>query len=180
MVNYRIDPVPQLLVRTGNTAFILLLLSLACTPIDLLFDFPRILTARKPLGLYAALYALLHFLVFAGLDYRFNLEFLLPAITDQVSVLLGLAALLILTLLAFTSTRGWQRRLGKGWKRLQRLVYAAAILIAAHVMWVRKSPLEASGYLLLLTVLLIFRLPPIRRSILRMRKQSQHDTEKTI
>jgi len=168
---YLVDPVQEILSRTGNSALILLLLTLSCTPIQTLFGFNRILRIRKILGLYAFFYALLHFFTFVGLDYSFNLAYLRPAFTDQPFVLIGLAALLILVLLAFTSTQSWQRRLGKTWKRVQQLIYVAAALVVVHVMWVRKEILEAVEYLIILVVLLFLRLPPVRRGIVSARKK---------
>ncbi len=69
---------------------------------------------RRPLGLYAFLYAFAHFLIFAGLDYRFDLTFIPDAILEKPFILLGLAALYILTLLAITSFVGD----ANGWKRI--------------------------------------------------------------
>ncbi|MFP4345700.1 MAG: sulfite oxidase heme-binding subunit YedZ [Anaerolineales bacterium] len=168
---YLIDPVQEILSRTGNSALILLLLTLSCTPIQTIFGFNRILRIRKILGLYAFFYALLHFFTFVGLDYNFNLAYLRPAFTDQPFVLIGLAALLILVLLAFTSTQSWQRRLGKRWKRVQQLIYVAAALVIVHIMWVRKEILESVEYLIILVVLLFLRLPPVRRGIVSARKK---------
>ena len=45
--------------------------------------------------------------------------------------LIGFAGWLLLIPLAVTSTAGWQRQLGKRWRTLHRLVYAAAILSAS-------------------------------------------------
>jgi len=110
------DPIRQVTTSTGRSALVLLLLSLACTPIAIL-GFKRILRVRRALGLYAFVYASLHGLIFAGWDYGFDLQLLKPAILNQRFVLAGSAAFLLLLLLAITSTRGWQKRLGKNWKR---------------------------------------------------------------
>ena len=44
------------------------------------------------------------------------------------AMLIGAAAFVLLIPLAVTSTAGWQRRLGRRWRTLHRLVYAAAVL----------------------------------------------------
>jgi len=49
-----------------------LLLSLACTPLASLTGVSRIRRARRPLGLWSLVTAALHFLTFAGWDYRFD------------------------------------------------------------------------------------------------------------
>jgi sulfoxide reductase heme-binding subunit YedZ len=159
------DPATALIGRTGTAALILLLLTLTCTPINLIFGFKRILRVRRALGLYTFAYVTLHLLTFAGLDYRFDPNQLGTAIVTQPYVLVGVAAFLIFLILAVTSTKGWQRRLGKRWKQLQRLIYLAAVLDIIHVMWLRKNIWEPWPYLLILAVLLIIRVPFVSRSI---------------
>ena len=61
-----VDIVNAINNRTGRTAFILLMLSLACTPLNTVFGFRQALTVRKSLGLWAFAYALLHLLHVVG------------------------------------------------------------------------------------------------------------------
>jgi sulfoxide reductase heme-binding subunit YedZ len=166
---FLIDPVREITTLTGRTALILLLLSLACTPIITLTGFKQAARVRRPLGMYAFLYAGLHFLTFVGLDYGFTLEYLGPAIFDQPYVLVGFLAGGILLLLALTSTGGWQRRLKRHWKRLHRLVYLAASLVIVHFLWLSKDDRLPWRYGIILAVLLVLRLHPIRRAISRLR-----------
>jgi sulfoxide reductase heme-binding subunit YedZ len=166
-----IDPVLEITTRTGKTALILLILSLACTPIHAIFGFKQVLRLRRPLGLYAFMYAGLHFLIFVGLDYGFDLDLIGQAILNQRYVLVGFAAGLLLLLLAITSTRGWQKRLGKNWKRLHRLAYLAAILAIVHFMWLVKDIREPLRYGAVVALLLIVRIPVIRRALNNVRRQ---------
>jgi sulfoxide reductase heme-binding subunit YedZ len=168
---FLVDPVVQITARTGKTALILLVLSLACTPLATVFGFYRALRVRRALGLYAFLYASLHFATFVWLDYGFNLGLLGQAIFEQRYVLAGFASGLILLALAITGTRGWQKRLGKNWKRLHRLVYLAAILAIIHFVWLSKDFREPLRYGLVLAVLLALRLPFIRRALSTLRQQ---------
>ena len=121
------NPIQEITLRTGRTTLILLVLSLACTPVNIIFGIRQVLPLRRTLGLYAFMYACLHFLTFVGLDYRFNFSLMLADISDKRFVLAGLAAFLSLLLLAVTSTKGWQKRLGKNWTRLHWLAYLAAV-----------------------------------------------------
>lgn len=159
------DPVTALMGRTGTAALILLLLTLACTPLYIIFGLKRTVRARRTLGLYTFAYVTLHLLIFAGLDYRFNWRRLRAAVLDQPYVLVGIAAFVLLLALAATSTDNWKRRLGKRWKQLQRLIYAAAVLDIIHVMWLRKNIWEPWPYLAILGVLLIVRVPFVSRAI---------------
>jgi sulfoxide reductase heme-binding subunit YedZ len=162
---FLVDPVREITTLTGKTALILLMLSLVSTPASTVFGFKQAVRVRRALGLYAFLYAGLHFLVFVGLDYGLDLELIGRAILDQRYVLAGTAAGLILLPLAITSTRGWQRRLGKAWKRLHRLVYLAGILAVVHFLWLVKDPREPLRYAAILAVLLFLRIPQVRKAI---------------
>ena len=108
-----VNPIQEIQLRTGRYALILLVLSLACTPINIVFGIKSVLGLRRPLGLYAFMYASLHFLNFVGLDYWFDFALIRADISDKRFALAGLAAFLSLLLLAVASTRGWRQRLGK-------------------------------------------------------------------
>jgi len=112
------DPVGEMTWRTGRYALTFLILSLTPTVIATVTGFKQVLRIRRALGFYAFMYAVLHFLIFVGLDYGFDFGLIGRAILEGPFVLVGLAALIILTLLAVTSTAGWRRRLGQNWKRL--------------------------------------------------------------
>jgi sulfoxide reductase heme-binding subunit YedZ len=173
---FLVDPVREITTRTGRMALILLLLSLACTPINTLFGFRQALRVRRALGLYAFMYAGLHFLTFVGLDYGFDLEFLGPAIFDQRYVIVGFAAFLLLLTLALTSTRGWQRRLGRTWKRLHKFAYLAGILAVVHFLWLVKDPREPLRFAAVLLLLLALRIPRVRRATSYVRNRIKRAT----
>ena len=162
---FLVDPVREITTRTGRAALILLVSSLACTPLATLFGLRQVLRVRRALGLYAFLYASLHFATFVWLDYGFDLALLRQAIFDQRYVVVGFAAGLILLVLAATSTQGWQKRLGKNWKRLQRLVYLTAILAVVHFAWLVKDLREPLRFAAIVAALLLLRLPPVRRAV---------------
>jgi sulfoxide reductase heme-binding subunit YedZ len=66
------------------------------------------------------------------LDQNWNLITVALEIARRFYLTIGFAALLILTALAVISTNGWQRRLKRNWKRLNLLVYPAAVLALVH------------------------------------------------
>lgn len=167
-----VNPIQAITLRTGSMALILLIVSLACTPLNLLFGWKWAVGLRKPLGLYAFLWMSLHFLTFTALDYGLNLGLIQQAIDEKRYVLVGFAAFLLIIPLAITSTKGWQKRLGKRWKRLHMLVYPAAILAVFHFIWLVKADLrEPLIYAATLGLLLALRLPPVRRAIARLRQR---------
>lgn len=170
--NLTVNPIQAITFRTGTYALVLLVLSLVCTPLNTLFGLRAVLPLRRWLGLYAFLYAALHFLTFAGLDYGFDLGLILAAVIEKRYVVAGFAAFLLLLPLALTSTQGWQRRLGKRWKRLHQLVYLAAPLAVLHYIWLVKSDIRIPLlYGAAVAVLLVLRLPPIRRRIATLRQR---------
>lgn len=168
-----VNPYQAATQRTGNTALILLLLSLACTPINTLFRVPQVLTLRRPLGLYAFFYAAAHVFIFTGLDYGFQWSLLVRDLSDKRYIFAGLAAFLLLVPLAATSWNWWKKQLGKNWKRLHRMVYLAAALVVLHFAWVVKGDVtQLQGDIarpvlagLAVAVLLVLRIPAVRRRL---------------
>ncbi|NNK32452.1 MAG: sulfoxide reductase heme-binding subunit YedZ [Xanthomonadales bacterium] len=153
------NPVEELIHRNGKWGLKFLLLTLAVTPLRRLTGFNWLLRFRRMLGLFAFFYISLHFLVYSGLDQRFDLGVILEDIADRPYITVGFAALLLLVPLALTSTRGMMRRLGGRWQKLHRLVYPAAILGVWHFYWqVKLDTLEALVYAIILAVLLGARL----------------------
>lgn len=162
--NLTANPIQEITHRTGKTALILLILTLVVTPVNRHFRLPDLVPLRKRLGLYAFLYATLHLSIFVGIDYFFDWELILLELNEKLYVLVGFTAWLSLLPLAVTSTKGWQRRLGKRWKLLHRLIYGAAGAVILHYLWLVKSDIrEPLAYGVGVALLLTLRLPPVRR-----------------
>jgi len=171
--NLTINPYQAAERRTGNIALIFFILSLACTPVNMLFKLPVVIKIRRPLGLYGYMYAAIHLLTFVGIDYGFDLELILLDVGEKRFIFAGLTAFILFSLLAFTSFRYWMARLGKRWKQLHRLVYLANLIIVLHFAWVVKGdvsrlqgevlrPLLA---LLAVSILLVLRIPRVRKRL---------------
>lgn len=162
--NLTVNPIQDLTFRTGKAALLTLIASLTCTPLSTWLRFNQMIRHRRTLGLYAFFYASLHLGMFAVVDYGLDWHLIWEAISEKRYVLVGFSAYLILMSLAVTSFKWWQKRLGKRWKSLHRLVYLGAILVIIHYVWLVKGdirvPLEyGSG----IGLLLISRLPPVKR-----------------
>ncbi len=171
-----VNPIQDVTLRTGKYALILLVLSLACTPINMVFGYRPVLRVRRALGLYAFMYVAIHLLIFVGLDYTFDLTLIREAILEKRYALVGFAAFLILLPLAVTSTKGWMRRLGRLWKQLHRWVYLAALLAVLHFVWLVKSDIrEPLVYGAVVVILLVLRIPRVRRSASHFRSWLKHN-----
>ncbi|HXF64158.1 MAG TPA: protein-methionine-sulfoxide reductase heme-binding subunit MsrQ [Caldilineaceae bacterium] len=173
MDNLTVNPIDDFTERTGTATIILLLLTLAVTPIQTITGWRQVGTVRKSLGLWTFAYVTLHLLVFVGLDYAFSLRYILmDGLPQKPYIVVGFLAFLILLPLAITSTRGWMKRLGRNWKRLHRLVYVAGILGVIHYLWVAKvvwgEPLQ---YAVVLTLLLAARIPWVRARLTNLRRR---------
>ena len=170
--NLGINPITEITNRTGIAALILLMLSLACTPTNIILGWRQPLAVRKALGMWAFVYASFHLLNFVGLDYGFDVGLILAdGLPTKPYILVGLLAFLILVPLAITSSKGWMKRLGSKWKPLHKLVYVAGMAAVVHFFWKAKAAeqVEPLLYGLLLTFLLVVRLPPVRRRIVAFR-----------
>ena len=133
------NPVEAITHTTGDWILRFLLLSLAITPLRRLLVWPDLIRYRRMLGLYAFFYACLHFLTWAGFDHTFDWRPMLADFYKRRFITVGIAGLVLMLPLAFTSTKGWIRRLGKRWQLLHRLVYLIAALGVIHYYWLVKS-----------------------------------------
>lgn len=158
------NPIQALTLRSGQTAVILLMLSLACRPLADIFSLSALFPIRKTLGLYAFYFATLHFLVFAGLDFEFNTAWIWDELRFKPFIQIGLAALVFLLILAVTSINNIRKSLGKNWQPLHRLVYLAAILVLIHyLMAVKGDFLQPAIIGLAFSMLMLLRIPPLSK-----------------
>lgn len=165
------DPAQTLALATGEWTIRMLILALAVTPARYLLNRPVLIRYRRMIGLFAFFYACLHFLVF--LVFLLGLEWsaLGREILERPYITVGFSAFLILAVLAMTSFNRAQRKLGRRWKQLHRLVYVAAALAVIHIVWLVRSDYgEALFYGSLVGVLLLYRV--LRRYSQKVRKFS--------
>lgn len=167
------NPIQDLEQRTGRHAITLLVLSLMCTPINTIFKWSEPLKRRRALGLYTFLYATIHVIIYADLDYGLAWSRIVQEVLQKPRLVVGFIAILILIPLAVTSFDVWKKRLGKNWKRLHQLVYLIGPLVVLHYVWSKKGDiLSLQGevvkpliYGLVIAIFLIFRIPPIRKAL---------------
>lgn len=152
------NPIETLLNALGWWALVLLLSSLGCTPVTKVFHVAWPMRLRRMLGLFAFTYATLHLLTYAVLDQGLDVPSIIEDVTKRKFITAGMTAWLLLLPLAITSTKGWQRRLGKRWRRLHRLAYVAGVAGCVHFLWrVKVIQAEQIGFALVLGVLLLVR-----------------------
>lgn len=129
---------------SGDWAAWLLMVTLAVTPIKLLFRKQRwaiwFMRRRRDLGVASFAYAAGHTAIY--LWKKGSLELVLAEL-DQDFILVGWLALALFVPLAATSNDVSMRRLKRSWKSLHRLIYPAAVLTFLHWVWSAFDPTTA-------------------------------------
>lgn len=134
------NPVSELLNGLGELGVKLLILSLACTPMTRYLALAWPVLARKPLGLAAFTYGVLHLLTYFVFDREGSFAGLVDDVLSRPFIAFGMATLALLVPLAVTSTDGMRKRLGsKRWRRLHMLVYPASLLAIVHYVMKQKA-----------------------------------------
>ena len=162
------NPIEFITRSMGTWTLVFLCLSLAMTPARVITGWTGFIHLRRMLGLFCFFYATVHFLIWLWLDHDFSLAAMWLDILERPYITFGFLAFVLLIPLALTSNRWAQRKLGRRWSHLHRLIYAIAVLAILHYWWHKagKSDYETvSIYLGVIVVLLLLRLPFIRQYI---------------
>lgn len=134
------NPIEEITRELGVWALRLLIAGLAITPLVQLTKQPALIRQRRPIGLVAFAYVLLHLSSYIGLDQFFDWNAIFKDILKRPFITLGMLGFVLLTLLAITSTNAMIRKLGpKAWRRVHKLVYAVAALGVAHYFLLVKA-----------------------------------------
>lgn len=170
-----VNPLEELIRGSGRWALIWLLVALAIAPLRSalvacarlghwsygrrMSDWNWFIRLRRQAGLACFSYAVIHLVLYVSLDIDCHWEELARDVSDKPYIGMGIAALLLLTPLAVTSTDAWMRRLERNWKRLHMLVYPAAVFSIAHFLLLSKPGIfDPFGYAMVLAGLLVYRL----------------------
>jgi sulfoxide reductase heme-binding subunit YedZ len=155
------NPAEYLIRSTGDWTLRLLCITLAVTPLRVIFGLPELVKLRRMLGLFTYFYVVLHLLCYSWLDMGFEWADIAADIAKRPFILVGFSAFVLLTPLALTSFNRAIRWLGaKRWQWLHRLVYAVAVLAVLHFFWMRAGKsnfAEVFVYAAVLFVLLAWR-----------------------
>jgi len=164
----------HLVIRFGAVGLAFLVASFTITPISILTGKTTLKPIRRPLGVYGFCYIALHLLAYAWLSNYFEWDLILRDIGERRAMSVGLLAFALLIPLALTSTNAWQKRLGRRWNVLHRLVYFAVPLSILHYFWLERDIKDwVFVYAALVAFLFVVRLPAVRMAILRRRQHSQ-------
>jgi len=157
-----VEPIEAIEHRLGLWGLWLLIAGLCVSPLRRLAGV-NLIRFRRTIGLLAFGYVFLHMLVWLVLDVQIPGQ-IWADIVKRPYITVGMAAFVLMLPLALTSNDWSVRRLGaRGWQRLHRLTYAAALLGGLHfVMLAKGFQLEPLLYLAAVAALVGLRVVPRR------------------
>ena len=159
-VTFGANPIEVITHSTGDWTILLILATLAITPLRGLTRQYWLIGVRRMVGLFAFFYGTLNFLTYIWLDKFFDFHDMLKDIGKRPFITIGFSAFVLMIPLAGTSTAGAIRRLGgKNWQRLHRLIYVTGILGVVHYWWLVKADhRKPAEYAIALAILLLYRI----------------------
>ena len=169
------EPGRYLLLNIGQGALWLLLLTLSLTPLAKLTRWKGFSLIRRQLGLWTLAYAAMHLLCYVLFILGLNWAQLGSEIVNRPYIIVGMLALLGLIALGITSNRWSMRKLGKRWKTLHKANYAILGLVLLHFLWVVRADMqEWLIYAAIGALLMCLRIPPISRTLPKLRQRIKH------
>ncbi|MVV46944.1 protein-methionine-sulfoxide reductase heme-binding subunit MsrQ [Pseudomonas sp. PB120] len=163
------DPGKVLVDRLGLGTLVLLLITLSMTPLQKLTGWAGWIAVRRQLGLWCFAYVVLHLSGYTAFILGFDWSQLGVELRKRPYIIVGALGFLCLLVLALTSNRYSQRRLGVRWKKLHRLIYVILGLGLLHMLWIVRADLkEWAIYASIGALLLMLRIPVVTRRIPRL------------
>jgi sulfoxide reductase heme-binding subunit YedZ len=133
------NPIEYLTRASGDWTLYLLCFTLAVTPLRRFTGQQWLIKLRRMIGLFAFFYACLHFTTFIWFDHFFDVADITKDVIKRPFITVGFTAFVLLIPLALTSTNAMQRKLGRRWAQLHRLIYLIAVLGILHFWWMRAG-----------------------------------------
>jgi len=155
-----VNPIETLIRDSGTWALRFVLITLAVTPLRWFTGWNQIIAFRRMLGLYAFFYAVLHMLLYLGLEQFFDASEIIKDIIKRPFITVGFLCFIALLPLAITSNDKMIKRLGgKNWKRLHKLTYFIAGAACLHFyMLARADKSEPLLYVAIVSALFTIRI----------------------
>ena len=174
------DPGKVLVDNLGQGALVLLLCSLAMSPLQRFSGWGGWLAARRQLGLWSFAYASMHLSGYCFFILGLDFAAIPHELLERPYIALGALGYLGLSALAATSTSWSMRRLGRRWKQLHRLTYLILVVVLLHMLWVVRADLLDWGlYAVIGGLLLLSRASRVQRWLGARQAARRQRTEKT-
>jgi len=166
------NPIEFITRSTGTWALVLLCITLTMTPLRLLTGSSLPIKCRRMLGLFCFFYASIHFVIWLWLDQSFDLVAMWKDVVKRPFITMGFLSFVLLIPLALTSTHWAQRKLGRRWALLHKLVYVIAVTVILHYWWHKagKNDLQTvSIYAVVVFILLCCRISWMRDQLTKLK-----------
>ena len=149
------NPIEKIIRNLGVWGLRLLIVGLTITPLSRMLRQPRLIRVRRPIGLFAFGYIVLHLSTYIGVDQFFDWAAIWKDVVKRPFITIGMAAFLLLIPMAATSFNAAIRWLGaQRWRGLHRLIYLIVPMGVVHYYLLVKAdhrpPLIYGGIVLLL------------------------------
>ena len=153
------NPIENIQDRFGIWGLRFIVILLMISPLKKITGIIWLIQFRRMIGLFAFFYVLMHFLVWLLLEQSLLMPAIIEDVTKRPFITIGFIALLILLILASTSTLKIRRLMGRKWDKLHQSVYLVSILGIWHFWWqVKKDITEPLIYAVIIFILLTYRL----------------------
>jgi methionine sulfoxide reductase heme-binding subunit len=152
------NPIEFITRSTGTWALVFFCL----TPLRLISHSVVWIRYRRMLGLFSFFYACIHFGIWLWLDQNFDLIEMLKDVVKRPFITMGFISFLLLIPLALTSSHWAQRKLGRRWMQLHRIIYLIAATVVLHYWWHKAGKNDFNTvtiYAIVLLLLLCCRIP---------------------
>ncbi|MDP1737708.1 MAG: protein-methionine-sulfoxide reductase heme-binding subunit MsrQ [Caulobacter sp.] len=127
------NPIETVIRNLGVWGLRLLIVGLTITPLARILKRPRLIRVRRPIGLIAFSYIVLHLSTYIGVDQYFDWASIWKDILKRPFITIGVAAFLLLIPMAATSFNAAIRWLGsQRWRGLHRLIYLIVPMGVVH------------------------------------------------
>ena len=166
------NPIEFITRSTGTWALVLLCITLAMTPLRLLTGSSLPIKCRRMLGLFCFFYASIHFVIWLWLDQSFDLAAMWNDVLKRPFITMGFLSFVFLIPLVLTSNHWAQRKLGRRWALLHKLIYVIAVTVILHYWWHKagKNDLQTvSIYAVVVLILLCCRIPWLRNQLTKLK-----------
>ncbi|MGX3021494.1 protein-methionine-sulfoxide reductase heme-binding subunit MsrQ [Ursidibacter sp. B-7004-1] len=133
------DPIKEIEHFLGYTAIVIFCMMFLLGIILQLLNKNQYQILRRPLGLWAFFYALLHVASYLVLELNLDFHLFFKELVDRPYLILGGIAFIILLVMTITSLPSIKSALGKKWFTVHQFAYLAIICAGIHYYWSVKS-----------------------------------------
>ncbi|WAC48595.1 sulfoxide reductase heme-binding subunit YedZ [Asticcacaulis sp. SL142] len=135
-----VNPIETIIRQLGVWGLRLLIVGLAITPVVRIFKQPRLIRWRRPIGLFAFAYILLHLTSYIGIDQYFDWDAIWKDIVKRPYITFGMIGFVLLIPLAVTSFNAAIKAIGgRVWRNLHKLIYIIVPLGVLHYFLLAKA-----------------------------------------